>query len=198
MFEEHGWKKERFCRRFYKKKERKSFPHTWRQDRDKKKRQELDERLYLIDPLDWSKKKTIQWRFYVRINRSSNPNWSEVRTILPPVKYQGERKKISRFDQILSIPFFPPLPIVFIRRESCGCLEIFRYVKRNVDNENCNKGRGKGFISDLRSLRIWEMRRGWRMVSWRNKGWFCWPEYCRKNSLSWNIVQYRSMRTVSS
>lgn len=114
MFEEHGWKKERFCRRFYKKKERKSFPHTWRQDRDKKKRQELDERLYLIDPLDWSKKKTIQWRFYVRINRSSNPNWSEVRTILPPVKYQGERKKISRFNQILSIPFFPPQSFLFV------------------------------------------------------------------------------------
>lgn len=197
MFEEHGWKKERFCRRFYKKKERKSFSHTWRQDRDKKKRQELDERLYLIDPLDWSKKKNDSMAFlrpYKSILQSElvrSSNNSTTREIP-----RREEKNFSlQPDSFYS--FFSP-PIVFIRRESCGCLEIFRYVKRNVDNENCNKGRGKGFISDLRSLRIWEMRRGWRMVSWRNKGWFCWPEYCRKNSLSWNIVQYRSMRTVSS
>lgn len=114
MFEEHGWKKERFCRRFYKKRRENPFPtHGDKTETKRKDKNSMNDSIWLILWIG-AKKKTIQWRFYVRINRSSNPNWSEVRTILPPVKYQGERKKISRFNQILSIPFFLPQSFLFV------------------------------------------------------------------------------------
>lgn len=164
MFEEHGWKKERFCRRFYKKKGEKILsPHMETRQRQKEKT-----RTRWTTLSDWSfgleQKKNDSMAFlrpYKSILQSElvrSSNNSTTREIP-----RREEKNFSlRPDSFYS--FFSS-PIVFIRRESCGCLEIFRYVKRNVDNENCNKGRGKGFISDLRSLRIWEMRRGWRMVS---------------------------------
>lgn len=88
--------------------ERKSFPHTWETRRAKiRQRQKGKTRGTRWTTLsDWSfglGQKTIQWRFYVRINRSSNPNWSQVRTILHP---WNTKEKISRFNQILSFFFF--------------------------------------------------------------------------------------------
>lgn len=87
-----------------------------------------------------------------------------------PVKYQGEREGEKNFslqpDSFYSFfPFFLSfLPTVFIRRQS-------GWVSRNFQRRgNCNKGRGKGFISDLRSLRIWDVAEGRGMVSWEEQG----------------------------
>lgn len=101
-------RKKDFVDDFIKKRRENPFPtHGDKTETKRKDKNSMNDSIWLILWIG-ARKKTIQWRFYVRINRSSNPNWSEVRTILPPVKYQGERKKISRFNQILSIPFFPP------------------------------------------------------------------------------------------
>lgn len=144
------------------------------------------------------KEKTIQWRFYVRINRSSNPNWSEVRTILQfpwNTKEREREKKISRFNQILSTPFSLSffLPTVFIRRQS-------GWVSRNFQRrENCNKGRGKGFISDLQSLRIWDVAEGRGMVSWEEQGMILLAGISQEKFTFLKYrIRYRCTRMVSS
>lgn len=145
------------------------------------------------------KEKTIQWRFYVRINRSSNPNWSEVRTILQfpwNTKEREREKKISRFNQILSTPFslsfFPPNRFY----SSTIWLAVSKF---SETWKLYNKGRGKGFISDLRSLRIWDVAEGRGMVSWEEQGMILLAGISQEKFTFLKYrIRYRYTRMVSS